>query len=117
MDIITIRELRVATVIGAYAWEKIITQTLTINLEILCDTAKAASSDQIADTIDYAAVAHRVTEFCKTSRFHLLESLAQAIAQLLLTEFRVAWLKLHLIKPGVIANAKEVSLTIERKNL
>lgn len=117
MDIISIRELRISTLIGAYTWEKQVPQTLLVNLDIACDAAKAAVSDQLQDALDYAVVAKRVTEFCQQNHFQLLESLAQAIAQLLLTEFRVAWLKLSLIKAGIIANAKDVCLTIERKNL
>ncbi len=45
-DSVFIKGLRVETVIGVYDWERNITQPLIIDLELACDTQKAANIRQ-----------------------------------------------------------------------
>jgi dihydroneopterin aldolase len=89
MDIVYIEGLRVDTVIGVYDWERTIQQTVVIDLQMTTDIALAARDDDLAFTLDYGAIADRVTAFVAASRFQLLESLAEAIASLVLAEFAV----------------------------
>ena len=56
MDIIFIDDLRVETLIGIYPREKAVPQTIEISLRIGASTASAGASDDIRDTIDYAAL-------------------------------------------------------------
>ena len=58
----------------------------------------AAVSDQLNDTLDYEAVAQRITAFTEAAEYQLLEALAEGIAQLVIKEFRVPWLRLRLGK-------------------
>lgn len=114
MDIIFLRDLRVDTVIGVYDWERAIRQTVSIDLELGVDVAKAAASDAIADAVDYKAIAKRVQEFVGASDCQLIETLAERLAALLLAEFPLQWLRLTLGKPGAIRNAASVGVVIER---
>ena len=57
MDIIFMRELKVETFIGIYDWEQRVKQPVSIDFEMPADIARAASSDDIADTINYKAIA------------------------------------------------------------
>ena len=116
MDIVYIEGLRVDTVIGVYDWERTIQQTVVIDLQMTTDIALAARDDDLAFTLDYSAIADRVTAFVAASRFQLLESLAEAIASLVLAEFAVDTVKLKIGKPGAVSNATDVGVIIKRSS-
>ena len=85
MDIIFIRELRIETVVGIYDWERRIQQTRQSGSRYGTPTCRsAAKSDRIEDTLDYKAVAKRVTQFVSEPQFQLVETLAEKIAALIL---------------------------------
>jgi dihydroneopterin aldolase len=114
MDIIFIHELQIETVIGVYPWERDLRRTLWLDLELGVDIRPAAATDRLEETLDYQAVAQRISDFAATSDFQLVETLAERIAELLLQEFAVPWLRLTLHKPGVPTFAKEAGVMIER---
>ena len=114
MDIVYIRELRADTVIGVYDWERRIRQTVVLDLEMAADIRRAASTDDLADTLNYAAVAERVLAFVESSEFELIEAMAEQVAAIVLAEFPVPWLRLRLCKPGAVARARDVGVLIER---
>ena len=53
MDKIFLNDLKIDTVIGVFDWERQIKQTLRFDIEIDYDIRPAATSDDIADTMDY----------------------------------------------------------------
>ncbi|MBE2295254.1 MAG: dihydroneopterin aldolase [Phycisphaerales bacterium] len=114
MDMIFIRDLHIETLIGVYPWERQARRSLLLDLELGTDIRSAAASDQLADTLDYQAVAERIAAFAATSEFQLVETLAERIAELLRQEFSVPWLRLTLHKPGVPSAAREAGIVIER---
>jgi dihydroneopterin aldolase len=113
-DIVFIEDLRIQTVIGVFDWEREITQTVSLSLEMAFDIRKAAESDQIADTLDYKAVAKRLIAFVESSDFQLVEALAEKSAHIVLEEFPVKWLRLKLSKPGAVRGSSAVGVVIER---
>lgn len=113
-DIIFIHQLKVDIIIGIFPWEQQQKQPVLIDLEIGTDIRRAALSKKIKDTVDYAQVATRITDFVANKKFQLLETLAEEIAQLLFVEFKIERLKLQLAKPLAILNAKQVGVIIER---
>lgn len=116
MDTVFIHELRVETVVGIYDWERRIRQTVSLDLEMGADIRRAAASDRIEDTLDYKAVAKRVSQFVTEQQFQLVETLAEKIAVLVQEEFRVSWVKVTLHKPGAVSGSKSVGVIIERGN-
>ena len=114
MDKIFLDELKVDTVIGIWEWERRIRQTVVIDLEMSADIAKAAASDDVADTLNYKSVAKRVQSFVADSSFQLVETLAERIAAIIRDEFDVAWVKVRVNKPGAIRGSKAVGVLIER---
>jgi len=117
MDIIYLRDLRIDTVIGVYRWEREMKQTLVIDLEIGTDIRPAAKSDAIADTLNYKDIAKRVTAFVEQSRYQLVEALAEAVANLVLDEFPVPWLRLSVNKQGAVRGVRDVGVVIVRHRL
>lgn len=114
MDIIYLRDLRIETVIGIFDWERATRQTVSIDLEMGADIRKAADTDSIDDTLDYKAVAKRIIDFVSASEFQLVETLAERIAEIVIGEFDVPWVRLRLSKPGAIRGAQDVGIVIER---
>ncbi len=114
MDRIFLRDLRVETIIGIFDWERETPQTVSIDLELATDVARAAASDDIADALDYKAVAKRLIAFIGESRFQLVETLAERIATILREEFGVAWVRVTVNKGGAVRGASAVGVMIER---
>src|SRR5450631_946941 len=114
MDKIFIHALKTEAIIGIFDWERQVKQTVIIDIEISADIRKAALSDSIADTLNYKRVAKRVLAFVEDSQFHLVETLAEHIAMLMLEDFGVSWVRLSLSKPGAIRSSSDVGVMLER---
>lgn len=114
MDIIYINDLRIEAVIGVYAWERQLKQVVIFDLELGTDIRKAALTDSVADTLNYKDVAKRVMAFVTDSRYQLVESLAEAVAELIIKEFDIPWLRLRLNKQGAVRGVRDVGIIIER---
>src|SRR5271170_91007 len=114
MDKIFIHALKTEAIIGIFDWERQVRQTVLLDIEISADILKAALTDSIEDTLNYKRVAKRVLAFVEGSQFHLVETLAEHIAMLVLEEFGIAWVKIVLSKPGAVRNSRDVGVTITR---
>lgn len=114
MDRIFLKELTTETIIGIFDWEREVRQTIAVDLEMSADIRRAAATDRIEDTLNYKGVAKRVLAFVAESRFQLIETLAERIAALILTEFEVDWVRVTLHKPGAIRHSRDVGVIIER---
>lgn len=114
MDILYIRNLKVDAVVGIFSWEKRIRQPLHLDLELAVDIRQAAATDNIAYALDYKTVSTRLSDYIRHSEWHLIETLAENIANLLMNEFGVTWLRLRLSKPAALPAADSVGLMIER---
>ena len=98
-DTVSIRDLRVSTVIGVYDWEREIEQALIFSVDMAADVAKAAARDDIADTLDYSAVAHAVKAVVIEGRFQLIETAAERVAERLIADFGLDWVRIEVVKP------------------
>lgn len=114
MDKIFIHALKTETIVGIFDWERQVKQTVVIDIELSADIRKAAASDSIDDTLNYKRVAKRVLAFVDESRFHLVETLAEHIAMLILQEFGVSWVGISLSKPGAVRSSRDVGVMLER---
>ncbi len=114
MDIIYLKDLRIDTIIGIYDWERRTRQTIILDIELGTDVKKAAETDAIEDALNYKEVAKRLISFVEESEYQLVETLAEKIADILLTEFDIPWLRLKLNKQGAVRNVRDVGVIIER---
>jgi 7,8-dihydroneopterin aldolase/epimerase/oxygenase len=115
MDKIFLSALTVECIVGIWEWERRVKQTVIIDLEMAADIRKAAATDSIDDTIDYKKVAKRLLAFVGESQCQLVETLAERIAQVVVVEFGVEWVKVRLNKQGAIRGARDVGIEIERR--
>lgn len=114
MDRVFIEGLEVDTVIGAYDWERGIRQCLRLDLSIAWDNRPAAAGDDLTLALDYASVSARIQAFAEQAQFQLVETFAERLAEVLMSEFQIPWLHLKLTKPGAVPAAKGVGVEIER---
>jgi len=113
-DRIFLHGLTVECIIGFIEWERRIKQTIVLDVEMPVDCARAAQSDNVAETLDYKKVAKRLIAFVSTSEFKLVETLAHRTALLILEEFGVEWVRLSINKPGAIRGSKDVGVAVLR---
>jgi 7,8-dihydroneopterin aldolase/epimerase/oxygenase len=114
-DTVFLRGLAIETTIGFIDWERLVKQTVVIDLELPVDCARAAKDDDVTDTVDYKKIAKRTIAFVSESQFKLVETLAHKLAMTLLDEFDLAWVKLSVNKPGAISGSRDVGVKIERR--
>jgi 7,8-dihydroneopterin aldolase/epimerase/oxygenase len=108
-----IRELKLATIIGVYDYERLAPQTLQLDLEIGMADTVACFSDDIADTADYGAVVNRIREELALHQFFLLERLAQHLGKIVIHEFHVPWVKISIAKTGILPDVKQVGVNLK----
>ena len=124
-DYVSIRDLAVSAVIGVHDWEREIEQTLVVSVDMAADVRTPAASDDLADALDYSAVAAAIAAVLREGKFRLIETAAERVAGRLLTDFPLSWLRLELRKPipsapdatpvaTVPAPAYTAAITIER---
>jgi dihydroneopterin aldolase len=114
LDIVFIEDLRIDTIIGIYDWEREVKQTIALDIEMAADNVKPASSENIADALNYKAVSKRMIAFTEESRFQLVETLAEHLVEIILNEFNVPWCRLKLSKLGAVTGSRAVGVIIER---
>ena len=114
-DIIFLNGLEMEAIIGIFDWERRVKQSVVIDLQMQTDIRAAAATDSIEDTLNYKAVAKRLLDFVNNSEFHLVETLAERVARIVVTEFGVPWVRVDLNKPGAIRGSRDVGVRIERR--
>jgi dihydroneopterin aldolase len=113
-DIVFIEGLRIDALIGVHDRERHAAQPLLFDIDMRFDNRIAASSDALADALDYEAVSVRLAEYIAQTEFMLVETLAECCADLILTEFGAKGVRLKLRKPDALANAAAVGVQIVR---
>ena len=115
LDLIFIEGLRGHTIIGIHQGEFDTPQPLVIDVTAGVPHAHACDTDHIADTIDYSVVRLRLLRLLAEHRLTLLEAFAEAVADILLQEFRAVWVRVKVVKPNKFADVQAVGVQIERR--
>ncbi len=115
-DKIVIERLEFHTRCGITPEERQRPQPVAIDLELDCETASAATSDHLSDTVDYAQVAERIVELGSKEACALLETLGEKILTLLFTDFPISRVRLWLRKlaPPIAQKAGSVGVKLDR---
>ena len=108
---IHIKNLRVQAIIGVNDWERNTPQDVLVNVEFEFDAAAVGESDDLSQTVDYAALSERIVAMVKDSQFFLLEKLVSEILKLVMADDRVQSASVMVEKPAAIPAAESVSVT------
>lgn len=112
-DSIHIEQLELSAHIGVPDEERAHPQRLTVSLSLQTKRDFTALNDQLGQTVDYFALTRRVRQLAASSRWKLIESLAQQIAETILSEFEVTSLQLELRK-YILPDTEFVAVRIRR---
>ena len=102
---------------GVFEFERREGQVFVVDLVLGIDTAPAAASDDLQDTVDYGSLVASVRTAVEKDPVDLIETLAQRIADVCLLDARVQWARVTVHKPDapIEATFSDVALTITRK--
>lgn len=114
MNTIFIHDLRLETRVGVYAWERELTQTIRVDLDIGLPSSRPFETGDLADAIDYATVVKRLRAFAQDHPHELLERFSEAIASMVLDDFGAQSVKVRVAKLGALPGVREIGVAIER---
>jgi D-erythro-7,8-dihydroneopterin triphosphate epimerase len=110
MDKIIIRDLLLRCIIGIYPEEREKEQDVLINVALECDMSKAAATDSIEDAVDYKAINKEIISLVQGSSFQLIETLADRILAVCMTNAKVLGATVTVDKPGALRFARSVAV-------
>lgn len=113
-DQIFIQNLLIPAKIGVFEHEKRAPQVIAVDITLTVDTRAAALSGLLQDTLDYKQLTDQIAAHCLAQHIELVETLAQQLADICLTDHRVQDVTICLGKPQAIAQAASVGVRIHR---
>jgi len=113
-DKIYIRDLTLRCIIGIYPHERNEKQDVIINIVLEGDLSKAGRTDKISDTINYKTLKKKILKMVETSRFNLIEKLADEVAKICLKDKLVTKATVTVDKPGALRFSRSVAVEIVR---
>jgi len=115
-DHVCLRGVRVHGRHGVLPEERAQGQDFVVDVDLELDTSAAAASDDLADTVDYAALAARISAIVSGEPVNLLETLAQRLADVCLSDSRVraATVSVHKPQAPVGVPFDDVVVTVTR---
>lgn len=117
MDTIFLSEVKVETKLGVPDWERMMPQTILLDIELAMPHSRSCQTDAIDDTIDYGQVVVKIRQSLKEHSFKLVEALAEHVCQIILNDFGAPWVKVRVAKPGILPGLKSLGVVIERGNV
>jgi len=114
MDKILIKDLRAHGIIGVYPHERETPQDMLINITVFTDTRRAAETDDIADCVDYDALAKKIKARAESAGRLTVEALANDLAEICLREKGVEKAIVKVEKPDAVPSAQSVGVEVER---
>ena len=116
-DRIVLRGLRGFGHHGVYPEERREGQPFLVDVVLDVDTAAAAASDDVADTVHYGELAHRVVAVVEGEPVNLLETLAQRVADVCLALPPVEAVEVTVHKPEAPVGVPfdDVAVVIRRR--
>jgi dihydroneopterin aldolase len=116
-DRIELRGLEVHARHGVYAHEQVDGQLFVVDLVVSVDLSQAGSSDDLADTVDYGALAAAAHAAVASERWDLIERVATRVSEVVLAaDDRIASVSVTVHKPHapIPHQFDDVAVTIER---
>jgi dihydroneopterin aldolase len=117
-DCIEVRGLRVTGVHGVLPEERLRPQPFSVDLDVYLDSGRAAHSDDLADTADYAALIVAAAAVVANDQYALLESLAGRVAEVVLAaDDRIAEVRatVRKLRPPVPVDLASVGVSVVRR--
>jgi len=114
VDLIHIEQLELPALIGVPESERAVPQRLTANLTLAPHRDFRSLEDCLENAVDYSRVCEAVLDLCRARSPHLLETLAEEIAGMLLRDFPLRFVELELRK-YILPDTEYVAVRIQRQ--
>jgi len=111
---IGVENLKVECIIGDLPKERTHKQHIFVDFKVHLDFSDAAKTDNVNDTLCYAALSAACLDIAQKNQFHLLETYAHAIIATFLKHKKVSWAWVRIKKPGAIAGADFAFVELEK---
>ncbi len=115
MDKIVIKDLLLRCILGINEEERREKQDVLINIEMSLTFSEASHKDNITKTADYKKINKKVIAMVENSKFFLVETLAEKVAQVCLENEKIRKVKVSVEKPGALRFARSVGVEITRE--
>ncbi len=101
---------------GVFEHERVHGQEFIVDLVVEFDTRAASATDDVANTVDYGALALTVAAEVRRDPVNLLETVAERVASTILTDTRIDAVEVTIHKPQAPIETAfaDVSVTIRR---
>src|SRR5882672_7246592 len=90
---IELRAMKLSTILGVADFERTEKQEIEVSFRLFIDTKKSIHSGSLEDTIDYVRILGDTKFLLENSKFYLIESAAEAIANYILSDHPVGFPK------------------------
>ena len=115
LDKIHIRDLRVRCIVGLRKIERVKKQDVFLSIDLHADLRKAGQTDALEETVDYSVLKKKIMGEIEESSFHLIEKVAERVAEICLEDSRVQKVNVTVDKPEGLRFARSVAVEIERE--
>lgn len=109
-----VRDLVVPCRIGAYRHERSAPQRVRVNVNLAVLEGDGPVDDQLANVVSYEKIVEGVRRVAQAGHINLVETLAERIAELSLSDPRVRSARVRVEKLDVFPDAGSVGVEIER---
>ena len=110
-----VRDLVVQAEIGVHRHEKRRRQPVRINIDLTVKESSQLVDDRLRNVVDYETLVEGVRTVIEAGHINLVETLAEQIAGLALSEGRVLVARVRVEKLQVVKDAESVGVEIERR--
>jgi dihydroneopterin aldolase len=114
-DRILVRDLVLDFSIGVYEHEKQVAQRVRVNVEIEVEAGVAPNRDDIEEVVSYEHVVTGIKALAAGEHIHLVETLAERVADICLADARAKTARVRVEKLDVEPAAQAVGVEIERR--
>jgi dihydroneopterin aldolase len=109
-----IRDLELIASVGVHAHEKIKPQRIRVSIELWVAPRAADARDTLDSVLSYEEVVNAIRAIIAEGHVHLIETLAERVAQSCVAHEAVDWVKVKIEKPDIFPDAATVGIEIER---
>lgn len=107
--------LELVASVGVFEVEKRYEQRIIVSTVLEVADDYDGTSDRLEDVLDYAAVVRTIAAIAAGRHFHLIETLAERIAEACLEDGRVAAARIRIDKPDILPGCRSVAVEIDRR--
>ena len=112
-DRLILHDVAISCRLGVQEWERRTPQSVWIDLELAIDAGRAASTDDVRQTVDYAQLITAIKELAQAQPYQLMETLADKIASLALRQSGAPRVRVQ-VKKRALAEVGYAAVEVER---